>query len=168
MPLVLRPFGPADEGPALAARAEFEGTGFDFLPFDFDPRTPWSEWIVLMERYRQGVDLPENRTRAAFLAADVDGQLVGRASIRFELNDFLVFRGGHIGYGVISAFRQKGYGTAILRQSVVIARNEGVSDVLVTCDDSNVGSVKVIERCGGVLEKIAFDEEGVAFRRYWI
>jgi predicted acetyltransferase len=121
-----------------------------------------------MERYRQGVDLPENRTRAAFLAADVDGQLVGRASIRFELNDFLVFRGGHIGYGVISAFRQKGYGTAILRQSVVIARNEGVSDVLVTCDDSNVGSVKVIERCGGVLEKIAFDEEGVAFRRYWI
>jgi predicted acetyltransferase len=50
----------------------------------------------------------------------------------------------------------------------VIARNEGVSAVLVTCDDSNVGSAAVIERCGGVLEKIALDEDGVAFRRYWI
>jgi predicted acetyltransferase len=168
MPLILRPFGPEDEAPALAARAEFEGTGFDFLPFDYDPRMPWSEWIDLMDSYRQGVDLPENRTRAAFLAADVDGQLVGRASIRFELNDYLVFRGGHIGYDVLSAFRRRGFATAILRQSIDIARNEGVTDVLVTCDDSNVGSAKVIERCGGVIEKIAFDEDGTAFRRYWI
>jgi predicted acetyltransferase len=168
MQLILRPFGPADEAPALAAEVEFEGTGFNFLPFDFDPRMPWAEWIALMERYRQGVDLPENRTRAAFLAADVDGRLVGRASIRFELNDFLVFRGGHVGYDVIPAFRRRGYATAILRESIVIARNEGVTTALVTCDDCNIGSAKVIERCGGVLENIAFDEEGVTFRRYWI
>ena len=121
-----------------------------------------------MERYRQGIDLPENRTRSALLAADVDGQLVGRASIRFELNDFLAFRGGHIGYDVISVFRRKGYATEILRQSIVIARNEGLTALLVTCDDSNVGSTKVIERCGGVLESTAVDEEGTSFRRYWI
>jgi predicted acetyltransferase len=168
MPLILRSFGPADEAPALAARAEFKGTGFDFLPFDFDPRMAWAEWIDLMERYRRGVGLPENRTRSAFLAADVDGQLVGRASIRFELNDFLAFRGGHIGYDVILAFRRRGYATAILRQSLVIARSEGVTAALITCDDSNVASSKVIESCGGVLEKITLDEDGVAFRRYWI
>jgi len=111
-----------------------------------------------MERNRQGIDLPENRTRSALLAADVDGQLVGRASIRFELNDFLAFRGGHIRYDVISAFRRKGYATDILRHSIVIARNEGVTSLLVTCDDSDVGSTKVIERCGGVLETTAVDE----------
>jgi predicted acetyltransferase len=121
-----------------------------------------------MERHRQGIDLPENRVRGAFLAADVDGQLVGRASIRFELNDFLAARGGHIGYGVLPEFRQRGYATAILRESIVIARNEGVGAVLVTCDDSNVASVKVIERCGGVLEGIVFGDDGVGFRRYWI
>jgi len=129
---------------------------------------PWAEWTALMERHRHGIDLPENRVRGAFLAADVDGQLVGRASIRFELNDFLSNRGGHIGYGVLPAFRRRGYATAILKQSIEIARNEGVSNILVACDDSNVASAKVIERCGGVLEDITFDDEGVGFRRYWI
>jgi predicted acetyltransferase len=129
---------------------------------------PWAEWTALMKRHRQGIDLPEYRVRGAFLAADVDGQLVGRASIRFELNDFLAARGGHIGYGVLPAFRQRGYATAILNQSIEIARNEGVGAILVTCDDSNVASAKVIERCGGVLENTTFDDDGVGFRRYWI
>jgi predicted acetyltransferase len=121
-----------------------------------------------MERHRRGIDLPVNRVRAAFLAADVDGQLVGCASIRFELNELLAARGGHIGYAVIPAFRRRGYATAILNESVKIARSEGVDAVLVACDEDNVGSASVIERCGGVLESIAFAEDGTAFRRYWI
>ena len=102
------------------------------------------------------------------LAADVDGQLVGCASIRFELNEFLAARGGHIGYGVIPAFRRRGYATAILTESIKIARSEGISPLLVACDDDNVSSATVIERCGGVLESIAFAEDRTAFRRYWI
>ena len=168
MPLILRPFGPADEPPALAAAAQFEGTGFDFLGFDFDPRLSWVQWTDQMERYRRGIDLPANRVRGAMLAADVDGQLVGCASIRFELNEFLAARGGHIGYGVIPAFRRRGYATAILTESIKIARSEGISPLLVACDDDNVSSATVIERCGGVLESIAFAEDRTAFRRYWI
>jgi predicted acetyltransferase len=152
----------------MAARVAFQGTGFDFLPFDFDAGMTWAQWTALMERHRQGIDLPANRVRGAFLAADVDGQLVGRSSIRFEMNDFLATRGGHIGYAVLPAFRRKGYATAILTESIVIARNEGVSAILVTCDDSNVASAKVIERCGGVLENITIDDDGIGFRRYWI
>ena len=168
MSLILRPFGPADEAPALAAATEFDGTGFDFLGFDFDPRIPWVQWIDQMERYRRGIDLPENRVRGAMLAADVDGQLVGCASIRFELNEFLAAREGHISYGVIPEFRRRGYATAILTESIKIARSEGVGDLFVACDDDNVGSAPVIERCGGVLESIAVAADGTAFRRYRI
>ena len=168
MSLILRPFVAADEATALAARAEFEDEDFHFLTSDFDPRAPWAEWIAFMERNRQGIDVPEGGVRAAFLAAVVEGQLVGRTWIRFELNDFLADRGGHIGYGVRPAFRRRGYATAILRASVEIARSEGVGDILVTCDDDNVGSAATIERCGGVLESTVTDDLGVGFRRYWI
>jgi predicted acetyltransferase len=135
---------------------------------DFDERIPWAQWTDLMERRRMGIDLPKNRVRSAFLAADVDGELVGRASIRFGLDAFHAVRGGHIGYGVIAAFRRRSYATAILNESISIARNEGVASLLLTCNDNNVASAKVIERCGGVLEKVVLDENGAALRRYWI
>lgn len=167
MTLSLRPFTVADEIAARRACEEFAGSGFDFL-LGFDPDMAWATWLTQMDRHRKGVDLPDGYVRSAFLAADAGGQLVGRVSIRFALNDFLATRGGHIGYGIIPAFRRRGYATEVLRQSVEIARGEGIDRVLVTCDDDNLGSATVIERCGGVLESVMTDTDGVAFRRYWI
>jgi predicted acetyltransferase len=42
--------------------------------------------------------------------------------------------------------------------------------VLVTCDDDNIGSAMVIERCGGVFESLTENRENddVPKRRYWI
>jgi predicted acetyltransferase len=65
---------------------------------------------------------------------------------------------------------RQGYATAILRQSLQIARQKlGLKRVLVTCDDDNVGSIKTIEKNGGVLENIVTGPDGVTRkRRYWI
>ena len=49
-----------------------------------------------------------------------------------------------------------------------MARAEGVDRVLVTCDDDNVGSVRVIERCGGVFESVVTNRGRGRTRRYWI
>jgi predicted acetyltransferase len=106
---------------------------------------------------------------AGFLVADDGGELVGRVSIRFELNAFLADFGGHIGYGVRPAHRGRGYATEILRQSLVIARAEGVDRVLVICDEANVASATVIQRLGGRLEDIRVGEDGATpIARYWI
>ena len=167
--LLLRSMALADQSEAVGAQDELLRDEFTFLLEDYEPTEPWSDYLARLERVRQGIGLAADRVPASFLAADVDGSLVGRASIRHELNDFLAMWGGHIGYGVRPAFRRRGYATEILRQSVDIARELGISSALVVCNDDNEGSAAVIENCGGVFDKVvAGPDSGKAMRHYWI
>ncbi|NYE37802.1 putative acetyltransferase [Nocardioides cavernae] len=94
----------------------------------------------------------------------VDGDAyIGRLAIRHVLNDFLLEVGGHIGYDVRPTRRREGHATLMLQQALPWARELGIDPALVTCDLDNVGSVRVIEAAGGVLE----DVRGVK-RRYWV
>jgi predicted acetyltransferase len=134
----------------------------------YSPGMAWSQYVDRLHTWRMGFDLPADFVPSTFLAADVDGEIVGRTSIRHELNEYLAREGGHIGYAVLAEHRRHGYATEILRQSLVIARAVGVERVLVTCDDDNVGSAMVIERCGGVFDSLVDSREGPPKRRYWI
>lgn len=164
----MRPLRLADEDTYRAAHVELAAEGFTF-GFIRDGES-FAEHLLLLERQRRGHDLGV-LVEATWLIADVGGQVVGRASIRHQLNDYLAFHGGHIGFAVRPAFRRRGYATEILRQSLVVARSYGVDPVFLTCNDDNAGSAAVIEACGGVLERVVPGDEadnGVPFRRYWI
>ncbi len=166
--LRLCPLRLEDERVARAAHETLAAAGYAFL-FDHDPDEPWQAVVERDRRQVRGIDLRPGRVPAAFLLAWVGEQLVGRASVRFELNEYLASAGGHIGYAVLPEHRRQGHATEILRQSLVIARAGGVRDVLLTCAVDNVGSRTVIERCGGELESIVHDpRERVDKRRYWI
>lgn len=166
--LRLRPLTVADEAAASQAHSELAADGFEFL-LALRPGESWPDYVARTEGYRRGVDLPEGYVPATFLVAEVDGEIVGRTSLRHDLNEWLAALGGHIGYGVRPAHRRRGYATEILRQTLPVAREVGLDRVLVTCDDDNVGSATVIERCGGVLEAVVPGPDGgPAKRRYWI
>ena len=164
--MILRPLNMSDEAEALAGDQELALEDWGFL-LNYEPDMPWSEYLEILDDQRLGRNLPLGKVPATFLIAEHDGQLIGRSSIRHALNDFLFNVGGHIGYGVRPAFRRRGFATEILRQSLELISELGVTEVLVTCDDDNVGSYKVIESQGGVLEnRVEF--EGSLKRRYWI
>lgn len=99
----------------------------------------------------------------------MDGVYVGRIGIHHALTDDLRVLGGHIGYDTRPGYRGRGVATEMLRSALPVARRIGLSQVLLTCDDTNVASIRVIERNGGVLEATrVLDPTRPPKRYYWI
>lgn len=163
---VLRPPGPDDEAQATQGQAELAADNFEFV--FRQPGEPWSSFVARVRRERLGVDVAPDRVPSTFLFAEVNGTVVGRVSIRHELSQYLASVGGHIGYAVRPAFRRRGYAFKILQQSLDIAASLGLSRVLITCDDDNLASIKLIESCGGVHEGVITPDAATPKRRYWI
>ncbi|MBR5982007.1 MAG: GNAT family N-acetyltransferase, partial [Firmicutes bacterium] len=99
-------------------------------------------------------------------------KFIGRVNIRHRLVPHLEQFGGHIGYMIRPTEQGKGYGRMQLAMALDWVReNLDLDRVLVTCDDDNIRSARVIEANGGVLEnKVENFEFGktVLTRRYWI
>jgi predicted acetyltransferase len=166
--LRLRPPRPDDEAAFLAGHEQMAAEDFTF-GLQLEPDMPWQDYLGRLADSTAGVNLPDGWVGSTFLVADLDEQIIGRVSIRHELNEFLRTLGGHIGYCVLPAYRRRGYATEILRQSLIVARSLGIDRVLITCDDDNVGSIRVIESCGGKLDSVCPATPGTpALRRYWI
>ena len=103
------------------------------------------------------------------LWALAEEQFVGRISIHHELNDALRVSGGHIGYDTVPSFRGRGVAKEMLRQALPWARSLGLTEVLLTCDDTNAASIRVIESNGGSLrETKTLDANRPLKRYYWI
>jgi predicted acetyltransferase len=155
-----------DESAVAAAQAELAADDFEFV-FQ-DPDEPWAAYVDRVEKQSRGVDVRPDQVAAALLLAEVGGEIVGRVSIRHELNDYLERFGGHIGYAVRPAFRGRGYATSILGESLRVAHARGLTRVLLICDDANTASRRPIEACEGVLERVDTAGEAAPTCRYWI
>lgn len=105
---------------------------------------------------------------AVFLAFDSDEHLVGISDIRLGTNDFIRNFAGQIGYSVRPSQRRKGYASEILRLTLMKAAEYGFSELLITCNDPNIASAKVIEKNGGILESIIPHPGFPDVRRYRI
>jgi len=126
-------------------------------PFDLD------EYIQEIRDHEQGRNLPETWVPATTYWLIDKEVFVGHVNIRHQLSEYLFRVGGHIGYYIRPSMRGKGYGTKILELALVEAKKLGLKKVLVTCDESNLFSKKIIEKNGG-----QFEDEVDSVLRYWI
>lgn len=105
--LRLRLLRAADEQPFAAAHKAVTSDQFVF-GLGYQPGMAWPAYLDSLDRERRSIDLAPGRVAATFLVAEVDGEIVGRVSVRHELNEFLAREGGHIGYAVAPAHRRRG------------------------------------------------------------
>ena len=124
------------------------------------------------DRYRNERDLPPDRVGEDkyWLVDDEKTYFIGEIAIRHRLNDALAQRGGHIGYGVRYSEWNRGYGTKMLALALEKAKERHISPVLITCNDDNLASARVMEKNGfALVDKIIVSRDGkdLLTRRYW-
>lgn len=98
-------------------------------------------------------------------------KFIGEFNLRTELNDFLMYVGGNVGYGIRPSERQKGYATQGLKLLIEEARQRGMKKLLIAAKSSNIGSWKAIEKNDGRLENIItlpWKKDSEEYKRYWI
>jgi predicted acetyltransferase len=156
-----------DEAVLRIAHDELKQEGSNFLLDGFEPSLSFEDYIIRVKNSKAGIRLLENRVQSTFLVLEIDGEIVGRVSIRHELNEWLATFGGHIGYAVLPSHRGNGYAKLLLAEGLKICFELGIDKALLTCNDSNLASARVIESAGGNLENKIL-EAGTLLRRYWV
>ncbi len=127
----------------------------------------FDKYLEKLKNGEKGVGLKEGYVPESILWLVDNGEFIGAASLRHKLNEKLLKMGGHIGYGIRPSKRKMGYGVKILELALVEAKKLGIAKGMVSCDDDNIASAKIIEKNGGVLEN-KVEHEGKLKRRYWI
>jgi predicted acetyltransferase len=89
--------------------------------------------------------------------------MIWTINIRHYLNEKLLRRWWNIWYSIHPYYRNLWFWKEILRLWIIEVRKLGIKDILVTCDEDNIWSRKVIESNGWILENIVD-----LWRRYWI
>ncbi|MBV1929509.1 MAG: GNAT family N-acetyltransferase, partial [Gammaproteobacteria bacterium] len=98
-----------------------------------------------------------------------DHNFIGCVHIRYELNDFWIQYGGHIGFYTRPSERHKGYATSALKWAINQLKATDVKRILLTTGHGNTGSEKIILRSGGALENIVkYNWLPIKIYRYWI
>ena len=148
---------------------EFEQAGETYW-FYAEARKDFAAFLRKTADSAQGKHLPYNFVpfHTFWLVRD-ETHILGELRLRHRLTDMLAIEGGHIGYNIRPSERRKGYGTQQLGLGLEKARALGLARVLVTCDDDNLPSAKIIEANGGELSGKAISmQSGALVRQYWI
>tara|TARA_R110000868_G_scaffold104087_5_gene286281 strand:+ start:10082 stop:10573 length:492 start_codon:yes stop_codon:yes gene_type:complete len=161
--------GPDDESAFLSAVSDWEGEDLAWLTFDWDPTMSHEQHLKILSDHHHGINLPSDFVASTMLYGFVGDKIIGRVHVRHTLNDNLLKRGGHMGYAVSPRFRGHGYGLSLAKAGLeFLTKNLKVKDVLITCDEKNNPSIKIIEALGAKLENTVPDAKGVPTRRYWL
>ncbi|MGL5295974.1 MAG: GNAT family N-acetyltransferase [Culicoidibacterales bacterium] len=82
-----------------------------------------------------------------------DNQIVGRCDVRIGHNKNTYY-GGNIGYEVFTKYRGNHYASQACVLLFELAKQHDLTEVVITCDETNIASQKTCQNAGCVFEGI--------------
>ncbi len=148
---------------------EYQRQG-ETISFHVLAQESFPDYLEKVTNLARNVNIPDGLVAMTSYWLTLHGKvIIGESRLRHYLNPELKIEGGHIGYAIRPSMRRRGYGALILDLTLDKARNMGLQRVLVTCDTDNIGSARIIEKNGGILESYTISpESGKQISRYWI
>jgi len=127
------------------------------------------DWLEELKRRSSEATVPEGLVPSStYLGVrEKDNHIVGMIDIRHYLNEYLTQVGGNIGYSVRKTERNKGYAKQMLKLALEKCKELKIKKVLITCDEDNIASEKVILSANAKFEDIRCID-GENKKRFWI
>jgi len=140
---------------------------------------PWNDKVLAQSDFAAflqdlqdeaaGVDLPPGiPPQQTYLIVMDDKTVIGELRFRPHVDDPWETYNGHIGANLRPAYRGKGHGTQMLKLTLELARSHGLAGVGMTIEATNHASIRVVEKCGGVLQRHFTEDHGTKIGCYWI
>ena len=127
------------------------------------------DWLEELKKRSSEDTVPEGLVPSStYLGVrEKDNYIVGMIDIRHYLNEYLTQVGGNIGYSVRKTERNKGYAKQMLKLGLEKCKELKMKKVLITCDEDNIASEKVILSANAKFEDIRCID-GENKKRFWI
>ena len=127
------------------------------------------DWLEELKKRSSEATVPEGLVPSSTYLGirEKDNYIVGMIDIRHYLNEYLTQVGGNIGYSVRKTERNKGYAKQMLKLALEKCKELKIKKVLITCDEDNIASEKVILSANAKFEDIR-NVDGENKKRFWI
>ena len=114
----------------------------------------FEEYVESCRKHSMGIDLKEGFVPdTVFVLVDDNENYVGIFNLRHCLNEFLANGPGHIGYGISSKYRRKGYATKGVELMLIEAKRIGIEEARLSCLKTNIGSFRAQQKNGAVIRR---------------
>lgn len=130
--------------------SDVKDTGYESYSLYTKAEENFDEFLMQLKDSQEGNNLPDGYVPcSSFWLIDEKDEVVGVIRIRHIVNSDFLQMIGHIGYEIKSTHRKMGYGTNLLEFGLIEAKKIGLDVVLITCDNDNLASLRIIDKFNG-------------------
>ena len=120
----------------------------------------YEDWLEKLENDRNRPTTEESvPAETYFLVRENDNKVIGMINIRLDLNEKLRNTYGNIGYSIRPKERRKGYNKINLYLGLLECQKHNIDRVMITCNKTNLGSLKTILYFDPEFEREYYDYE---------